>query len=537
MPKSQKPSAAHRTKSFPKLRADEKLPAAPPMPRGLAKMIKVGEAEQARMDGWDNVITGAGITGRDTRMAGRLSWRGLMPETEAEQMYAGDDIARRIVEIIPRECLKNGIEFEGLEELTTDVEQEWFRLKGPERFFEAACWAKIYGGAALFMATGEDPEEFKKPLNPKNFDRIESLVLFSKWELLVRSTDLETDINDPNYGQPKYYWLTPRKGNISTLFSVKIHHSRLIRFDGKALPLRLKVFNRYWGDSVYTGVKEALTDYGLSHGSMASVLQEFRQVVYSMKDLIDALASPDSQDLTNRLSKLNAARSVFGVWFKDADEEIEFHSDNFAGVKDMLQALKERFQGCTDIPHTVLFNESASAAGGGMGQSGQSQDENWHSFLTGEQTNYYTAKFDQLFVNMLQAPGGPTQGEEPEGWDWKFKPIKTMDANGQADLETKQLTNTSKRMEMGVDDSLDAMEKHNPEKFAQLNISDTDRFKAALNQVVQSELEKQGDPSAQQLPQLPTNLEPLVKERSKGTVPATPRNGAKPARARRYQTN
>jgi hypothetical protein len=483
--------------------------------------VSAQERQRIRMDSWQNVITGAGVLGRDKRMAGRLSWSGIMPETEAEQTYASDELARRMVELVPRECLKNWIKFEGLEELTGAVEEELFRLKAPERFFEASCWARIYGGAALFMATGEEPEEFEEPLDPKNFDRVESLVLFSKWELLVRSTDLENDINDPNYGRPKFYWLTPRKGNISTLFSVKIHHSRLIRFDGKKLPLRLTVFNRYWGDSIYTGVLEAMRDYGLAHSSMSSVLQEFRVAVYKMKDLVDQLASADSQVLQERLAKINAVRSVFGTYFLDEDESMEFHSDTFAGVRDMLQALKERLQACTDIPHIVLFNESPGGKSG-MGQTGDASLESWYSFLDGEQKNYYTRKLDQLIVTMLQAPKGPTAGQEPEGWDWEFNKTQTLDENGKADLETKQLANTDKRIGMGVDDVFDAMERHNPDKLKTLNLKDKDRMKAALDQVVSSELERRGDPGAAVLPQLPTDKKPLVKERDKVVVPSTP---------------
>jgi len=528
--KKAKASALISLRRFPQMRSDDAgkspLPAPPPMAPGLAKMIAKGEA-QVRMDGWQNIISGAGVAGRDKRLGATVSWDGIMPEARAEQIYSGSKLARRIAEIVPQECLKNGIKFEGLEEMTEPVEEEMDRLKWEERFFEAAVWGNIYGGSAIFMATGEDPDDFKLPLDPRNFDKVESLVLFNRWELMVRSTDLETDINDPNYGQPKYYWLTPRKGNISTLFTVRIHHSRLIRFGGAPLPLRLKVFNRYWDDSIYTGCIEAMNDHALSHSSIASVLQEYRQVIYKIKELTDGLSSVDSAALMQRLATLNAVRSVYGAFFLDMDEEMEIKSDTFAGVGDMLQALKERLQTETDIPHTVLFNESGgSAKGGGLSSPGQDPNaKTWLSFLKGKQRNYFKPKIEQLLAAMLQAPAGPTQGQEPEGWKWDFNNIQDMDEGETEDLKTKKLSNAQSSQDLGIDSPLDTMKDLRPEKYRQMmqGTSPDVELQATMQQLVRSEVEKFGDPSMAPTGKpggvtIPTPAQPLVRERDKVVV-------------------
>jgi phage-related protein (TIGR01555 family) len=534
-----KRTASQNAKSFPAMRADSKhspLPPPPPLPAGLAKLITKAEG-QKRLDSWQNVLTGAGVAGKDRRLAGTSKWDGLMLEPVAEQIYAGDKLARRIVEIIPHECLKNWIKFDGMEELTAPIEEELDRLQAQHKFTEAANWARLYGGSALFMATGEDPEDFQEPLDPKNFDSVKSLVLFSRWELLVRSTDLETDINDPNYGEPKFYWLTPRKGNVSKLFSVKIHHSRLIRFMGEPLPLRLKVFNRYWGDSVYTGVIEALRDYGLSIGSIASVMQEFRQVVYKIKELTDGLSTVDSAAIQQRLATINAVKSVFGTYFLDMDEEMEIHSDTFAGVADMLQALKERLQSSTDIPHTILFGESAGGAGGGssLGQSGQTGLESWYNHLEAKQKNYFKPKVNQLLAAVMQAPKGPTKGQEPEGWKWEFNKMQTMDETQATALESSQYDADSKAQGLGIDSPIDTLKKRRPEKYKEMvekHGGSEAEFQASVQQLLQAEMEKAMDPNAAQgaegLAQgegvvKPTDQKPLVQERDKVVVKPNPK--------------
>lgn len=484
-----KPSASRALRSFARNRADAFEIIEAPTP----EVIKVGPKGRVRLDNWANVLTGAGVAGADKRMAGQALWTGIMHETRAEQVYASGELERRVVELIPRECLKNWIKFDGLEDAETDMEEELDELKASAKFYEASCWANIYGGSALFMATGEDPDDFMEPLDPKNFDKVESLVLFSRWELQVRSTDLENDINNPNFGQPKYYWLTPRKGNASKLNSVRIHHSRLIIFGGKPLPLRLRTLNNYWDDSIYSGILEVLRDYGISHASIASVLQEFRQVVYKIKELTEGLGSIDGDSIKARLATVNTVKSVFGAYVLDMDEDIEIHSDTFSGVADMLQAIKERMQACTNIPHIILFNESPGGKSS-MGTTGDSSLESWYSFLEGHQKNYYKPKIDQLLAAMMQAAEGPTAGLEPEGWTWEFNKVQSMDEGQQADLEGKQYENDAKAQALGIDSAMDTMQKRRPKKFKELNIKPDEMLKATMQQLIRSEMEKFGTP-------------------------------------------
>ncbi len=507
-------------KRFPAMRLDAKDAGVRPISPDFSKTIAAA-LRSKRLDGWENVITGAGVRGRDKRLGGQLSWNGLMAETTAEQTYAASELARRIIELPAQGALTNWIKFENMDDQAKAVEDELSRLKAEAKFYEASCWADLYGGSALFMATGEDPEDFKLPLDPTKIDRIESLVLFSKWELLVTAPDLETDINNPNYGNPKYYNLTPRKGNVSTLFSVKIHHSRLIIFMGKALPLRLKVFNRYWGDSVYTGVTEALRDYSLSHASIASVMQEFRTVTYKMKELTEALGSVDSQALQDRMAAIMAVKSVFGMYFLDMDEEIDIKSDTFTGVDSALQALKDYLQAHTNIPHILLFNESpGGSGGGGLGQSGDSSLKLWYNYLAGRQKNYYTDKLDQLLVPMMLAPGGPTEGQEPDGWDYKWNSPETMSDGDKEDLESKQHDNDSKAMANGLDSQLDVLERRRPEKFRAMGFSEDAKMAAAAAALEAAEGERFGLPS--QVQEKGKDGKTVTKKQAPGTSRSQP---------------
>ncbi len=536
MAKQSKADSSKALKVFARQRVDAFEPEQAPSAAQVKKIMKTVLGAH-RSDGWQNVITGAGVAGLDKRLGGEASWSGIMMESRAEQIYASGELERRIVELVPRECLKNWIKFKEMGDSEPDVEEELDRLKASAKFYEASCWANIYGGSALFMATGEDPADFDEPLDPKNFDKVESLVLFSRWELLVKSTDLETDINNPNYGQPKYYWLTPRKGNVSKLFSVRIHHTRLIIFGGKPLPLRLKVFNRYWDDSIYSGVIEVLRDYGISHASIASVMQEFRQVVYKIKELSEGLGAVDGEALLKRFATMNTVKSVFGAYFADMDEEVEIHSDTFAGVADMLQAIKERLQACTNIPHIILFNESPGGKSS-MGNTGDSSLENWYSYLEGHQANYYKPKIDQLLAAMLEAAEGPVQGAPPDAWGWEFNKIQSMDESAQADLEDKQYKNDAQAQSLGIDSAMDTMQKRRPEKFKQLNAKLTSPDKmleATMQNLIRAQMDKFGDPGNLE-PTGATGLdmrEPLYRERDKNP----PLSGPQQAHGKKTRTD
>ena len=192
----------------------------------LRNLAAIGKAIGATFtDGLENVLTGMGIQGRDSRLGAtyryrRMSWRQL------EEFYEISDIARIVCDRIPEMAVKkwfNPIIGDADEELLTKIKTEEERLCVKDKFLKAVTWARIYGGAMMFIVTKDSGGDLSTPLNLKSIDQIQNLLVFHRWE--VNHSTTNTDITDQNFGMPEFFDLTGRYGSGH---QTDIHYSRFI---------------------------------------------------------------------------------------------------------------------------------------------------------------------------------------------------------------------------------------------------------------------------------------------------------------------
>ena len=125
-------------------------------------------------DGWENVFTGLGVGGKDKRTGSTMKYRPLS-EKEVEDLHDGDDIAHRVVNLIPTEGTRDWIEIkvnddENLSKAITDAEEN---LELQSKIEKAWAYSRLYRGAAIFMAV-DDGLELSEPINPNRLVRINS---------------------------------------------------------------------------------------------------------------------------------------------------------------------------------------------------------------------------------------------------------------------------------------------------------------------------------------------------------------------------
>lgn len=381
---------------------------------------KIPEAIRAkrRADGWQNTLTGLGVQNKDKRLAGQMVFDKPLGEREVEDIYAADGQARRLVDILPGEATRQWLEFENIDDQTA-INDEIDRLKIKTKTKEAWTYARVYGGGGLFINTGDAPDVLKEPLDERTIRKLISVVPLTRYELQVWPTDINGDLTSENFGKPEIYRLVIRRGASGTTAYLPVHHTRIIRFDGLFLPRILSYQNQLWGDSVFTPVHEVLRDYGVSYGSVANILHDFRILVYKIADLQEMVDSEDLDRLKTRLEAMNLSRSVIGAFMLDTEEQMEYFSSPVAGVGELLDKMKQRLQAAVDIPHTILFNESPS----GLGATGRSEETQWYDYVKSQQETYLAPILDRIFKIMFLGKQGPTRGVEPAGWKYKFCPL------------------------------------------------------------------------------------------------------------------
>ncbi len=420
-----------------------------PINAGMIKNIM----DSMQLDHWQNRQTGLGVRGQDKRMAGNVGYTTPFREIEVEEILTADPIARRLVELPIKDALRKGFEIN-----TKNVEAkkaillELKRLQVIHQMKMAAFYARTYGGAGCLMSV-DDGLPLDKPLDLRRIRRFNAIIPLTRWELWTNFTDLERNINNPNFNYPAYYRLQPRRGlpfelenvtppdpqsgqveNVGTMkftlpYNTKIHASRIIRFDGKWLPIRKRASNIYWDDSIFTSLWIALRDFAESHGYLSSIVADFSMAVMKIK-AFSSLLSGEGNDgrVEAMLETMALFRNLMGAVVCGPDDSYTWENRSVAGLGDVVDRIDKYFQACVDVPATKLFNMSPS----GMNATGGYEDRQWNMEVEWHQTDYWTPKFDRLFEVIQSAKFGPTKGVILPDFSYEWLPLEQQDPKEEA---------------------------------------------------------------------------------------------------------
>lgn len=398
---------------------------------GSKKLGPIDLPDQERWDGWANVVTEIG-TANDKRMQGKANWDARSPEF-FEQLYSGDELASRIVNVVPEEALRRWVEWTGVEKdvaLSVDQKCQELDLRGAiERTWK---WGRAYGGACLYIVT--DTDDPASPL--REGENVIGLRDLSRYDLRILTTDVETDFGSPNWGRPNIYYLVVQMG--SEYKGYPIHWTRMVRFDGYLVPRRTYIRNNYWHDSVLNRLHNSIRNYQTSNDAAASILQDFNVGIYKMKNLANLMAAGKENVVKARIEMLNYSKSIIRAMVLDADEEeFEDMSRSVEGLAELLTQQANRLVAATDIPHTKLLGESPD----GSNATGNSTTNQWFDHIQSEQENYLRPKLNHLIETLF--PDLPDL-------EHKFKSLYQLTDLEEADRRNKQSITDRNYIEAGV---------------------------------------------------------------------------------------
>lgn len=400
---------------------DARVIMARPIPGGVTR-------DDPRYDGWMNALTSLGVVGRDKRMAAYVDLN-ILSRGQIDALYQQDDIGARIINRPAEEMFREGYEVKVAGKTEVDLKQFGMQLEALDvnKKFE---WAKkmgdAYGGAAIVMGIvdGRLPEE---PVDINNISSIDYLTVLDRFEL-VSSGMIDTDLKSKNFGKPELYRVA-LNGSVNANSSPLIHNTRILRFEGVEMPRRLSGYFDYWGDSKFSRIYNALRNYQTANDSAATIMQDFTQVVLKMKELGSILASGDDEQLIKRLHLATQTSSILNALVIRDDEEIEKKTTNVAGLPELLKSVANRLAAATDIPHTILFGESAS----GLGATGESEKRDFYDHIKSRQESEITPLLQKLIEYMMRAKKGPFGGKLYD-FEIEYRPLWQLS-------ETEQIKN------------------------------------------------------------------------------------------------
>jgi phage-related protein (TIGR01555 family) len=363
--------------------------------QGLGKMIGISRLVKF-MDGWMNVLTGMNTKNHDARTSQKVCWNKIS-EADMEHLYAGDGMAARVVDLIVDASLSRGWKITGVKPEQEDaILVAAKKIKFSETISCAAKKARLYGGCAVVKVYNDS----LKLDQPKEEGReIVSLIPINRFDMQVYWEDVQKSILSPMYNQPVFYRYMG--GSVTdTTVNARVHHSRVVRFDGLNLPDEIRKVNQWWGDSILARCYDPIRNYAHAHDGVNAALKDLSVAVFKLRGLADLVSADSDEKLQARLNTVNLGKSILRAVVIDSEgEDFEYKTRTLTGAVDLVNKAEDRLATETGIPRTVLFGQSPV---GGLGQSGNHESENWYSTVEAFQTDYLKPKMQEILVELAQ---------------------------------------------------------------------------------------------------------------------------------------
>lgn len=344
-------------------------------------------------------------------------------------LYRESWIVRRIIDVIPADMLKNWITITS--GLDPDVEKRLSltlrRTQLIDKLKRGMQWGRLYGGALGVMLVKHQGYDLSQALQldwimPGDFA---GLLIFDRWNGVNPSSELIEDISDPDYGYPKYYTVTDPAGG----GSVKIHHSRVIRFTGNTLPFWEEIAEMQWGASVVESIFDELRKRDNVSWNIAQLTFMANIRVLKMQDLGQLLAATDNESQAELLRTLEAQNMLLnnmGMQVMDSQDGLETHQYTFGGLADCYQQFIMDISGAAEIPVTRLFGRSPS----GLNATGESDLQNYYDMIAEKQESYLRPILNKVLPPFIIS----TLGSLPDDFDFEFDPVAEPTDKERADL-------------------------------------------------------------------------------------------------------
>lgn len=403
-------------------------------------------------------------------------------------LYRSSWIVRKIVDVFPSDMVKNWIKFNSSldPEKISKINSVIRKTKTKEKIKEGLRWARLYGGAAgLILIDGD--EDLSEPLDYDTImlDDYKGLLIFDRWNGIYPDIELEDDISDEEYGYPKYYSISLSEANNNLMLSynkqdlVKVHHSRIVRFNGRDLPLWERQAEMFWGESEIEIVFEELKKRDNTSANIASLIFLANIRVLKMNDLgqlLGASTQKAQENLYKVLQAQNQLMSNMGIYVMDKDDDFGSEQYSFGGLNDIYESFMLDIAGACEMPVTKLFGREPT----GFNSTGESDLTQYYDTLEEKQETYLQPIIDKLLPIIFMS----TLGAIPEDLDWEFNPCMNANSKDLADLAQSMASPIFEAFNAGLitkEIALKELKQQNEKTGMWSNITDED-IKNAKNE-------------------------------------------------------
>ena len=304
----------------------------------------------------------------------RIHWR-----TPLEVLGVESWVARKCLDVPNGDMFIRWRQFNSNDPAAVEAMEEQERMfKLEKALFEAMRAGDQYGTGVVVIVTGEAPLE--EPLVPERIrpGDLKALHYFDRYDISVPARD--RDFYSPNFGKPLYYQVHPAFG----VPPMRVHHSRVLRFDGLMPPTLsgYTVYDQDFGVSVLIPILKSIFQDQTMASGISHAAQQFSIPVLHIAGLREHIAGGGDGDEASPAqigAEINEAMSLYRLLMLDEPGREEFNrvAIAFAGLSDLFDKFPERVAMARDIPMTRFKNQSP----GGMNATGDSDMKNYIMML------------------------------------------------------------------------------------------------------------------------------------------------------------
>ena len=334
----------------------------------------------------------------------------------------------------------------------------------------AIRWGRLYGGSIALMVIRGEEDQLDQPLDldmllPGCF---QGLLVLDRAQGIEPSLELVSDLDDPDFGLPMYYTVNIEwsEGSVSvesengkptpvrTYQSVKIHHSRVLRFIGRELPHTESAAENYWGASELEHIWDELQKRSATSANIAQLIFQANITTLKMGNLGEHVAFGDDKmraNLIQALASENRLRTSYGLQVMSAEDSLENHSYSFGGLAEIYEQFMMDMAGAAEIPATKLFGRSPQ----GMNSTGEMDLRNYYDMIAQMQERHLRPALEKLLPVMAIS----CWGYVPDDLEIVFRPVMTTSTAERAELVQKLSTDVIEAFKCGLLNQRQALEE------------------------------------------------------------------------------
>lgn len=299
---------------------------------------------------------------------------------------------------------------------------------------QALKWNRLFGGAAVIVITDQDPST---PLDmnaidkntPLEFRAVDMWELF--WDKQADQGFNAANIENDDFETYSYY-------------GVELHKTRVMKMKGIEAPSFIRPRLRGWGVSIVESVVRSVNQYLKNNDLTFEVLDEFKIDVYKIKNLTNALTSPDGEDqIRRRVALANSEKNFHSAITMDSEDDFDHKQLSFAGLAEIMKEIKMQIAADLRMPMSKIFGIAASGF-----SSGEDDIENYNAMV--ESQVRAKCKYDILRIIELMCQ--KEFGFIPDDLTIEFAPLRVMSAEQEENVKEKKFNRLMQAYDKGLCD-------------------------------------------------------------------------------------